>query len=104
MRESHLQETWTEISRTYVTACSSMRRCALSVSTRCRLNPPTCRRHAKNTHRFYGPSPVHRLCSTSFIWDLDPTATRLHSCMATRSSRSKMQMLRSQVSTREDGE
>src|ERR1700746_3040029 len=79
MRELHLRETRIEISRTCARACSSMRLCALSVSTRCRLNPPTWRRHAKNTRRFYGPSPVHRLCSTSFTWDSGPTATRLPS-------------------------
>src|SRR5215469_8230958 len=97
-------ETRTEISRTCMRAWLSMRRCALTVSTRCRLNRPTCRRHAKNTRGLYAPSPVHRLCLTSFTWDSDPTATRLRSYPGTRSSRSKMQMLRSQDSTREDDE
>ena len=77
---------------------------ALTVSTRWRLSRPTCRRHAKNTRGLYAPSLVHRLCLTSFTWDSDPTATRLRSYPGTRSLRSKMQMLRSQASTREDGE
>src|SRR6516165_8605592 len=79
MRESRLRETRTEISRTCMRAWLSMRLCALTVSTRCRLNRPTCRMHAKNTRGLYAPSPVHRLCLTSFTWDSDPTATRLRS-------------------------
>ena len=59
-----------------------------------------CEEYARTLRTIAGS----RLCLTSFTWDSDPTATQLRSYPGTRSSRSKMQMLRSQDSTREDGE
>ena len=56
-----------------------------------------CEEYALTLQAVAGSRPS----STSFTWDSDPTATRLHSCLVTRFSRSKMQMSRSLRFTRE---